>query len=192
MELCRQGQRQVALLAAFVVFIACFWLLVLSYSVHEAMPYTPIELPLAKASRVRFFIPQGWKFFTRNPREEEITAFRKNIRGEWSSALLPAIASSSNLFGIKRNTRAQGIEIGMILASTKKEWWIRCKERFDICIDKTTTTGSIPNKSPNATLCGEIVLVRQQTVPWAWSRAKKPVVMPSQLVRVDLSCSNPL
>jgi antimicrobial peptide system SdpA family protein len=183
---------QLRLLAIALVLITCFWLVLFGYSIHQGMPFNPVNLPLAKALRVKFLLPQGWKFFTRSAREEFIKVFAKDSQGHWQSALAEANASPGNLFGLNRKSRAQGIEIGMFTTPILKEKWADCKERLDICMESIATAASIPNDSPNPTLCGEIVLVRQSPAPWAWSRAGRQVVMPSKCVKVNLLCSQAL
>jgi antimicrobial peptide system SdpA family protein len=180
------GQRR--FVAASFILITCFWTLLFGYSIHAALPFNPVNLPLVKTLRVRIFMPQGWKFFTRNPREEQIKALSKDSEGKWQSALIGANASVANLFGLRRNSRAQGIELGLIVTSLKKNQWVECKDRLDICAEKTCNVGHVANTSPNPTFCGEAVLIKQSPVPWAWSRAKRPVIMPSKCVRVNVSC----
>jgi antimicrobial peptide system SdpA family protein len=174
------------------VLITCFWVLVLGYSIHQGMPFNPITLPLAKTLRVKFLIPQGWKFFTRSAREEFIRVFVKDSEGKWQSALAEANASPGNLFGLNRKSRAQGIEIGMFTTSVIKDRWTECKESLEICMERLPAAASIPNDSPNPTLCGEVVLIRQPPVPWAWSKARRQVTMPSKCVKVNLLCSQAL
>lgn len=165
------------------------WLVVFSYSIHAAMPFNPIKLPFAEKIQIRMFITQGWKFFTRNPREEDIKVFVNEGDSRWVSALVGPNASPSNFFGIKRDSRTQGIEIGLISTSIRNDQWSDCKEKLADCFTNATFAGNISNPTAKPTLCGEVILVRQQPVPWAWSRSRKEVVMPSKLVAVNVLCS---
>jgi sporulation delaying protein A len=179
---------QLRLLAVALILISCFWLLLFGYSIHQGMPFNPVNLPLAKTLRIKFLVPQGWKFFTRSAREEFIRVFVKDAQGNWQSGLAEANASPGNLFGLDRKSRAEGIEIGMFIMSLKKDQWVDCKESLEICMERITTVVSIPNASPNPTFCGEVALVRQPPAPWAWSKAKRQVIMPSKCVKVNLVC----
>jgi antimicrobial peptide system SdpA family protein len=192
MELHRPSSRQLRFLATFFLLTTCLWLLVLSYSVHEGMPFNPVKLPLAQTLRVNLLIPQGWRFFTRNPREEFISVFVKDSDGKWQSALAEVNASPVNFFGLNRQSRAQGIEIGMLTASIKRDQWSECRERQDVCIERVPTAASIPNDSPHPTLCGDVILIRQSPTPWAWSKARRHVIMPSKYAKVNLVCSQAL
>lgn len=174
---------------AVSVVLLGFWLLLFTYSIHSAMPLNPINLPLSGAISANVFMPQGWKFFTRNPREDDIKIFRKNNEGNWVSATFGANSSPVNLFGIKRTARSQGIEIGLLMASIKKDEWVECKGRTDVCMEQAATNKTIVNESPLPTICGEVAFVMQPPVPWAWSRAKREVVMPSKLIKVGVVCS---
>jgi antimicrobial peptide system SdpA family protein len=181
---------QLRLVVATFFFVTAFWLFLLGSSIHAALPFNPVTVPLEKKLRVKVFVPQGWKFFTKNPRDERINALAKNQHGSWISVLRGSNAGAANLFGIRRNSRAQSIELGLITSSFKEAQWTSCSERAEFCINKAPTVASITNVSPSPTLCGEIAFVRDAPVPWAWSRAKRRVIMPSKFIKVNLSCPN--
>ena len=177
-------------LGIYFILISCVWLLFFGYSIHAALPFNPVKPPLEHRSEIRAIAPQGWSFFTRNPREEHIVAFKKDSRDEWSALGRPN-ASPSNLFGLRRTTRAHNIEIGLLAMSLNKRQWTPCKESLNLCMKKIPQAVSLVNHSPAAALCGEIALVKQSPVPWAWSRSKRKVVMPSKAVWLNVSCSSP-
>ncbi len=180
------------LVAAVFVMITAFWLLLLAYSIDAALPFNPFTLALAQKVRIQAFVPQGWKFFTKNPRDERIDVLAKDDNGRWRSILLGHNASAANLFGIRRNSRAQGVEFGLIASSLGKNRWISCSQRVDVCMNAAPVAATVKNISPGPTLCGEVVLVKQPPVPWAWSRSKREVVMPSKCAKIRLSCPETL
>jgi len=164
------------------------WLLFFAYSIHASLPFNPIDLPMEKELALRIFAPQGWKFFTRNPREESISTYAKDKNGNWSPAMIGRNSSRITYFGLARTARAQGVEVGLIVASAKADQWVPCKERLDLCFEKLPTVRPAVNVTPGATVCGEIICVKQQPVPWAWGRSKDKITMPVKCLRVNVSC----
>lgn len=189
MELNKPSLIYLRFLALFTGAVSGFWLSFVFYSIHASLPFNPIDLPLAKTLALRVFTPQGWKFFTRNPREETVSVFARDGHGNWSSPSIGRNASLLSYFGLARTARAQGVEVGVITASLKPDQWVPCSERLDACLAKTPTAAAVANVSPGATVCGDIVFVKQQPVPWAWTRSKRTVTMPITCLRVNVSCS---
>ena len=182
-------RRDAAFAGVCVAVLSVVWISVFAYSIHAAMPYNPISLPLSQKLHLNVLLIQGWKFFTRNPREDDIFVFKQDENGQWSSALIGTNGSPQNVFGLRRATRAQGIEIGLITTTIKTDEWSECKERAETCVANAPLVGYRSIQTPEPTLCGEVGLVLRPPVPWAWSRAKKEVVMPSKAVRIHLLCS---
>jgi antimicrobial peptide system SdpA family protein len=156
------------------------------------MPFNPITLPFSKGLRIKVIMPQGWRFFTRDPRESRTLAFAKQRDGGWRSVSFGPNASPRNLFGIKRNSRAQDIEIGLITAHLRANQWTELRNLSNSSIDVLAVAGSVDNTSPEPTLCGTIVVAKQPPVPWAWSQMKTKPQMPSRCVKIDLSCPRSL
>ena len=159
------------------------------YSIHAALPYNPINLPFAKQLQLDVFVVQGWKFFTRNPREEDIFVYKKDGYGNWLPALVGVNGSPVNFFGLRRSTRAQGVEIGLITTAIKQDQWYACRQSAETCVTDAPMIGFQSTHLLEPTLCGEIGLVLRPPIPWAWSRARKEIIMPSKGVRVNLLCS---
>ena len=67
--------------------------------------------------------------------------------------------------------------------------WTNCATIPDECINsKTIEVLEIENNSKLQTLCGELLIVRREPVPWAWSQAMKTINMPSDIVRINVNC----
>jgi len=176
------------LLGAFLIILILGWGMVFIYAVHAALPLNAVSLPLEESITPQMWIPEGWKFFTRSPREDVINGFIRGPDGNWVSALRGVNGSPSNLFGIKRTTRAQGIEIGLLITAVSQSAWQQCKEELETCAEKAPLDTTLRNVTPNPTLCGEVALTKQPPVPWAWSRSGKKITMPSKVVRINVKC----
>lgn len=176
------------LFALWAIIVAIGWAVIIAYSIHAAMPYNPIKLPLEKRFQFRTVLTQGWKFFTRNPREEDIYLFSRDPNGNWTNSLRGANGEAKNLFGIKRDTRAQGIEIGLIMSHIKQSQWVECETSPTSCLNVEGVVKYINNSTPSPKICGEYGLVLPEPVPWAWSGSRKSITMPSKTVRFFVLC----
>ncbi len=177
-------------LLGFAFLVICvFGIIVFSYSIHSAMPFNAISLPFENKMYINFFLPQGWKFFTRNPREEDVGVYAKNSSGQWLPMILPH-SSPSNFFGIKKTSRAKSVELGVLLSllGDSNPSWETCNSSLQNCSEHVSTVGTTNNPSPNPRICGEILLQRKPPVPWAWSSSKKNVIMPSKIYRTNILC----
>jgi hypothetical protein len=98
----RTGLATVALLASYAAIAI--------YAIHVELPPDPLSLPLEPQVRdiVQSVLPEGWNFFTRNPRESRLYALAPDRNGQWSSAMKGPNAEPANMFGGNRMARAQG------------------------------------------------------------------------------------
>jgi len=174
------GLLQVALFSGAMVLCA--------YAGSSGMGTTALELPFAKQVNAILWMPQGWKFFTRDPREEVAFFFQRNDGGQWRSVSQAPNADPSHFFGWNRASRAQGVEFGNLAPSIPVAAYQDCDREPVECLREATGETPIENTSPLPTLCGSVGIVLQKPVPWAWARAVKHVTMPSRVVRVSVSC----
>ncbi|HEY8174735.1 MAG TPA: SdpA family antimicrobial peptide system protein [Gemmatimonadaceae bacterium] len=181
----RRSSRQLGLAT---VALSVGWLLVGIYSAFTALPDSPIRLPFAKQVDMNTWMPQGWGFFTRDPREDR-TLVLVQTNGTWKSAYLAPHARFSNVLGLDRASRGQGVELGEFMHWMKLKTWARCKDTPVECLDRVPVFARLENKYPRPTLCGTIGLVVQKPVPWAWSRMPTPVIMPSVVAKLEVVCS---
>jgi antimicrobial peptide system SdpA family protein len=171
----------------YVVLLGLFWGTVLTYTVHPVLPANPIELPFEDKSPFIYLLPQGWAFFTRDPRLPIVEASLKREHGTWER-VSPRASHLPTFYGFSRRWKLPDVEVGLILDALAVRQWNECEGSWRNCLDAVAIVGSVKNLLPNATLCGEIGIVRQQPVPWAWSRTDRPVVMPSEVLRLHVAC----
>ncbi len=141
---------------------------------------------------IRVLIPQGWGFFTRDPREPRIIPFGLRSEGEWTELGLGPHGRARWLFGLDRRSRAQGLEIGTLFGAVGDDAWFDCGGPTPMephaCLDAASPL-PVENPSPIPSLCGEVGLVRREPVPWAWRRAADRIEMPAQVLRLSVRCS---
>ena len=169
----------IILVASFALFIG-----------NKAAPFNPTKTPSLVnrgISPLRILMPQGFAFFTRNPREADIYLYQREA-GDWRTALMSPHARSSNLFGLKRKSRAQLTEYALLLSRARADLWTSCDENPSDCLPHAEVVDTVQNITPNPTICGIAGFVRQEPVPWAWSESKDDIDMPSELIKLHVSC----
>jgi antimicrobial peptide system SdpA family protein len=175
-------------IGVFVVGLTVVWGVVVLYVAQGNLPYNALSLPLQNRLDIRAILPEGWAFFTKSPRSERATTFRR-IGDQWVSASRGPQSHWSNLWGLNRSTRAQGVETGLLLQRIPAAYWRKCSRVPVTCLAADTLQVHLKvNRSPRPTLCGEIAIVLQNPTPWAWSRSGRIIEMPSRYVRMRVKC----
>ncbi|HUQ34669.1 MAG TPA: SdpA family antimicrobial peptide system protein [Pyrinomonadaceae bacterium] len=174
-------------LGVYALFLIIFWASVVVYTVHPALPANPIELPFEEQSPMIFLLPQGWAFFTRDPKSLNLSAYLKSPEGTWLHVSRDK-GFWPHLFKFSRRWKLPGIEIGLVINEPDDLQWHECLELPTTCLEQTPSSGSVENKLPHPSLCGDVGIVRQTPIPWAWSQAPDETVMPSEVLRLQVSC----
>lgn len=136
-------------------------------------------------------IPQGWGFFTRDPREDSFKLYRAD-RAPLVDFRPQTNSSSENLWGLRRNARALGILCGSIYKQIEEKDWVEVTD-FDPQRFKSQEIKSlqITTASENHTLCGQtFILVRYKPIPWAWAASVRGTTgMQSYVAKIHVNCS---
>jgi antimicrobial peptide system SdpA family protein len=166
-----------------------FWGTVFLYAIHPVLPYNPLALPFQEELRAQFWVPEGWAFFTRSPREENPYLFVRTTAG-WQTASLGPLSHPRNAFGLNRTVRAQSVEMARLLSDAAvRAGWTSCGPAdFEDCLEAMSPKIELRNDASVRTICGDIGIARQAPIPWAWSRSKKPILMPITAVRMRVRC----
>jgi len=131
--------------------------------------------------------PQGWAFFTRDPREPVDRLYRGTASG-WAQATFTN-SSARNLFGLSRAARALNVEMAALLAELPPDRWLECRSTLEACLREADSHGvTLHNRSLTRLACGALTVQRQPPVPWAWSRNAERIHMPSEVVRLNVRC----
>lgn len=164
-----------------------FLYFIISSSIISALPHNPLSEKVGNNSFYSILLPQQWGFFSKNPRDESYYVY--DLVMEKSAVTWPN-NKIENYLGLARSGRAQGTEMGLITLGISEENWTDCNEDPRQCLGETKALADvIKNKTPNPTICGDIGFIRQQPVPWAWSKNADDINMSSKIVRVNISCS---
>jgi len=157
------------------------------YATHAAMPHNPIHLPYERQLQIQLLLPEGWKFFTRDPQDEDLLVL-KPAGGAWAAPDNTSNGEAANFFGAARTGRAMFVEAGLLTANVPDWAWKECKEEPTHCLDRLGPALSVVNPNRRPQLCGTVGLARLKPVPWAWASSAHPVVMPSRVLRIEVQC----
>lgn len=172
------------------VSIVIFWALLLHKLVSSSMPYNSLTPQLYNKEN-RFFksiFPEGFSFFTRNPREPQVIIYTRDDQKE----VIERSNSITYYFGFSRYGRALSIELSTIWETVRHQKWLDCYIGNEQCFnDKILPFYVIENSSPSPLLCGEYYLKIVEPIPWAWAQSfkKNNKTMPCKAIRLSIKCN---
>ena len=176
----------------FIAFVAlgimCMWGLVIYMAFVSATPRSPLSPSPASMFNTTLLVPEGWAFFTRNPREPDVVLYKK-VNGQWLHDPINPLSMSSNYWGLDRRPRAQSTEVAMILSSVPQDLWVSSDSSVESCLTNFFDSSilQINNIVPEPVLCDTVAIQLLPPVPWAWSKNKK-LIMPYRLVCIKVNC----
>jgi antimicrobial peptide system SdpA family protein len=170
------------------LFSVGVWAIFISGFALLSIPNHPFIIPKKYKLLAQNFMPEGWSFFTKSPREESIYFLSEkdgtlDYRNQTNS-------SAYGWFGLKKNVRIQAIEIGILTKQLSQKAWKDFEgpvEEMESMVD-TMKTYTLLNTMQKPSLCGEWILQRKPPVPWAWSPSKEKIFMPSKIVKINVVC----
>ena len=175
----------VVLVGAFLLLILVFTVVGV-YSIKTMLPHSPLTLPGEDVIRMQRILPQGWSFFTRNPREPWRQVFRRT-EGGWEQ-VADRQMSLQQALGARRNSRKVGAEAAWLVEEVWTVWSEDCEVDPMECLETAETAERLNNTYPSPDVCGVIGIVEQRFTPFAW-RDLEGAVMPSQVMKVEVDCS---
>lgn len=174
-------------LAVLVIALALIWGVLAVVALEASREDNALRFGRDHQKYVTMFVPQGWGFFTRDPREDDYDVLAFDGQ-QWRTRFGHPNFQWSLLLGWSRAARAQSVEFGLLSGSLDQDGWVECKRRVDECASELDVHQTIGNASPRPTFCGEVVVMTRPPVPWAWARSARSITMPSKLLKVDIQC----
>lgn len=116
------------------------------------------------------FFPEGWGFFTRNPKEPLMDVYAFGTNNVCKKILYP---NGDYMFGASRYTRVLSYQLGNLLENTKIDLWKTAKDSLVENANKIVDTGyiEIPASNKYSILkSGRYLLVLTDRLPWLWAR----------------------
>jgi antimicrobial peptide system SdpA family protein len=173
-----------------VYFLACFvfWLSILSVLMISSLPETIITMRQLDKIRATAMVPEGWAFFTKNPREENIVLFNKQ-GDKWKLKTIRT-GSSENLYGLNRNSRMGSQELGMILLNLGEPNWKNIKGKINdpanLLILDTMKAKEVVTISRYPLFSGVYVVQQAGLVPWAWYTSNPNIILDSKVCKIKV------
>ena len=168
--------------------IGCAWFLAIALLVAHSLPYNPLQGMVPEGANLRMFVPEGWGFFTKSPRERQYTVVRRSGDG-WVPAQSMPVSNPANVFGLNRAVRGSGVELSTLLKDVPNDAWVECEDADEACLARVAAPTQIANASIRPTLCGELGVVMREPVPWAWRDAATEIHMPAVVTTLQAQCS---
>ena len=164
----------------FPLLVLLFWIISLSYVFKSALP-VPSNESFFKKTVFFNFLPQGWGFFTRDPREDEVILYQ--IIEDTAIQYTQTNNSRDNWYGFSRRNRLKLIEAGVIVSQIKDSLWMKMKGG-DFILDRGIYTDTINSRFKPCNIKGDYFVVKRERIPWAWAKKQEEIIMPYSYVKI--------
>lgn len=173
----------------WLALILVAWMIFSFTILFASLATTVVPSPLVNRNDIKAVTPQGWSFFSRDPREADLELYARGrgVQGTWTEVALGPNGATENALGLSREARARLMEIGAIHDRISSRHWLGCRGAVNQCkVGKLSNSISSPASDPY--FCGEFILLRKEVLPWAWARSGSTAPMPYQAARFDIGC----
>ncbi|MCJ7934114.1 MAG: SdpA family antimicrobial peptide system protein [Chryseobacterium sp.] len=158
--------RVILIKSIVVVFIG--FLLVFTF-VSSLSGQTCISISPGIEQTFRTLLPEGWSFFTRNPREDMVTIYK--VVNNTPIRVSSLNSETDNLCGLSRKSRKLGYDVSTMLSTLPKNNWVKTNSLNKLEIKKQNFNKvNKKNLQINTLDKGQYMIVTQPTIPWAWSK----------------------
>lgn len=119
---------------------------------------------------VQEITPQGWGFFTRDPRSPITQAWLMTSGGEWENVTRGPNATLRNAFGFNRSSRLDEYDVSQVTGSRDVDGlWTDCTGRsIAQCAGRAASNRGVQEwtaEGYDLRLCGEVLLLAMDPVP---------------------------
>lgn len=166
----------------FLIALILGWLVGCVIVICTSVGYTPFRLKASNKNSAFQMIPQGWGFFTRNPREEKLIVYKK-IDNSLKKVTQPNF-SKQNLFGLSRKGRMRQMQIGNLILPYYR--YMQPCEHKDLMKCNPDSVFVVKNPFEYPILQGEYLIQKQATLPWAWSKSRKDQFNPYEILMIHV------
>lgn len=174
----------------FFILTVLSGILIFIQVLFSSLPFNPTRAKADVRKAVFTFLPQGWAFFTRSPREAQVVLY-----GVSDAELTPIThkhTSYSNFFGLSRRSTRIMYELQYFKQTIPDSAYINTEWNYqrDLYGDIPQESVVIENDYQDPVLCGEYLLVFQEQVPWAWLGSIDEIKMPAKAIKLSIQCQN--
>ncbi len=127
-------------------------------------------------------LPQGWGFFTRDPREDKLIVYK--MSSDRLHKITQPNFSVSNLFGLSRKGRMTQMQAGNLILRHLSQFRDCYKKNPSEC--QTDSIFRVKNNFDYSLLKGKYMIKKQATLPWAWSSSRRDSIDPYKILILDV------
>ena len=183
-------ESRISNIIVFITFITlvAFWIIAIFNVATSAMPYNSTSKQAFDGNYMFFrtLLPEGFSFFTRNPREPQLILIERKTQLE----LELRNNAPKYFFGFDRQSRALNVEISVIWSVVRSKKWYDCDNGDKSCLNESELPFYRINTSfSDPLLIGDYYLKVVEPTPWAWAEAFKRdnKSMPCKIIRVNIT-----
>jgi len=176
---------------ALGVFIGLFS----AYVVYAAFPGRSSGLPIDNGAgrALNAVLPQGWAFFTSDPRATAYLPYREGADSTWRSIAAGPLARAGNGFGFDRSPRVQDQQVESVVAGVQSRYWHTCPAGLalasvEVCFHGDPRGVYVTSPWPIRALCGQVGIVAASPVVWFRARRGGPAFEAAKVLMVDVRC----
>jgi antimicrobial peptide system SdpA family protein len=142
-----------------------------------------------KKSKLIYYLPQGWAFFTRNPREDQITVYL--IENEFLHNISLKTTDKNQLFGIKRENRYIQDKLGNVISEIEGKFWFKTVSNYDY-VDIKDSINHLSVSVRHPSICGTYLIEVKKIMPWSYFKSglSQNINIDTKLVNLSLICEN--
>ncbi len=138
-------------------------------------------------------VPQGWGFFTRDPREPITQAWVRDGSGEWLAASRGPNATLRNAFGLDRSSRLDEYDVSQVLGGKDIDGlWVDCTGNTVAgCARRAATQEGVQHwevEGFDLRLCGDVVLLDASPVPLDFAGLRYDP--PKKAIQASIRCKS--
>lgn len=171
-------------LCSVSIMLFIFYLLIIS------IKNNPISLrnTYFNNREINALLPEGWAFFTRNPREETVKIYSIGDDGIKEKSIKSS--DPSQFFGTKRDNRLIISKIDIITANINDDMYYQYRGALNNIILDSISEYSVPIKEP--CLCGNYLISKGSPIPWSWysSTLNEEINVSNKFILINFKCQD--
>ena len=153
----------------------------------------PVKYKIGEENILFALVPQGWAYFTRSPREAQITILKRSNNDNKFVRINLRHSHPDNLFGLYRRspkilTELQRAKLEIPESIYLDTTWNYQQQHSTGDIKKLLSYNFI-NKIKDPELCGEHLVIYQKPIPWAWLTNRDKIKMACKMIKINFVCN---
>jgi len=168
------------------IFLAVIWLGLIFFLTTSHFKFSPLKISRIFTREQVLLVPQGWGFFTRNPREDLYVVYKKNTQNDYEK-FIDVNFTFANSLGLSRQNRIQYNEVLYSIDINDSLW---LKTRLEYNEVKLDTIFKLENAFQNPSICGEYLIKKEEPLPWAWRKSINKIKQDKKYILIDVICGD--